>query len=145
MLLSKKCSYAIRAIVYVASKNEVKFVPIKEIAESLNISFHFLTKILQTLTETKFISSVKGPGGGVGLTKNPQELTILDIMHVFNCDNIFNDCILGLPGCDDNNPCPMHKSWASLSKELHDILQKETVADLATQVRNKNIRLSEII
>jgi Rrf2 family protein len=145
MLIPKKCSYGIRAIVYIASKNEMQFVPIKEIADSLNISFHFLTKILQTLSESGILTSVKGPRGGVGLNKNPAELTILDIMRAFSCNNIFDDCILGLPGCDENNPCPMHKSWASLRMELHALLQRETVAELAMQVRNKNIRLSEIV
>lgn len=144
MLLSKSCSYGIRAAIYIATQNHEQYVSIREIAEQLNISFHFLTKILQVLTKENIIVSVKGPKGGVGLKKNPNEITILDIIHAVDCDNIFDECVLGLPGCSDENPCPMHSTWGVLRKDLHNMLQQETIEDLANQVKNKSIRLSDI-
>ena len=144
MLLSKSCSYGIRAAIFIATQNDQQYVPIKEIADNLNISFHFLTKILQILTKAGIVDSVKGPKGGVGFKKNPNEITILDIIHAVDCDNIFDDCVLGLPGCSDDNPCPMHGSWGILRKDLYNMLQKETIEDLAIQVKNKSIRLNDI-
>ena len=143
MLLSKTCSYGIRAAIYIAVQKDLQYIPIKEIADTLNISFHFLTKILQILTKEGIIESVKGPGGGVGLRRNPSEITILDIIHAIDCDGIFDECVLGLPGCSDKNPCPMHSTWGVLRKDLYNMLQKETLEDLALQVRNKSIRLYE--
>ena len=144
MLLSKTCSYGIRAAIYIATQNGQHYVPIKEISDTMNISFHFLTKILQMLTKEGLIESVKGPGGGVGLKRKPNEITILDIIHAVECDNIFDECVLGLPGCSDENPCPMHSSWGVLRKDLHNMLQQETIEDLANQVIDKSIRLYDI-
>jgi Rrf2 family protein len=143
MLLTKTCSYGIRAAIYIATQNYKQYVPIKEIAKTLNISFHFLTKILQILTKEGIIDSVKGPGGGVGLSRKSGEITILDIIHAVDGNNIFDECVLGLPGCSDNNPCPMHGTWGVLRKDLFNMLQKETLEDLATQVKNKIIQLYE--
>ncbi len=81
MLLSKTCSYGIRAAIYIAVQKDQQYVPIKEISETLKISFHFLTKILQILTKKGIIESIKGPGGGVGLRIDPSEISILDIIY----------------------------------------------------------------
>ena len=141
MLLSKTCSYGIRAAIYIATQNGKQYVPIKEIADTLNISFHFLTKILQILTKDGIVESVKGPGGGVGLRRNSTEITILDIIHAIDRDSVFEECVLGLPGCSDENPCPMHSTWGMLRKDLYNMLQNETIADLASQVKDNSIRL----
>lgn len=144
MLLSKPCSYGIRAAIYIATQKNKQYVSIKEIADTLNISFHFLTKILQILTKKGIVNSVKGPKGGVTLRKKSNEITILDIIQAVDCDNIFDDCVLGLPGCSDENPCPMHSSWGVLRKDLREMLQKENIEDLAIQVQNKSVRLNDI-
>ena len=143
MLLSRQCAYAIRATIYLAAQEEKKFVPIGEIAKTLHLSFHFLTKIFQTLTGANIIESVKGPKGGVTLKKHPENITILDIIHIIDGENIFDDCVLGLPGCSDENPCPMHSTWGLLRKDLYQKLKKETLEDLAFQVNNKSIQLYE--
>ncbi|CAN0202088.1 unnamed protein product, partial [Chrysoparadoxa australica] len=49
MLLSKSCVYGLRASIYLASKSDEEFNSIKEMSDKLEISFHFLTKILQQL------------------------------------------------------------------------------------------------
>ena len=64
-MLSKSCKYAIRAVVYVASKagNNLK-MGIKEIAKEIDAPEAFTGKILQILTKHQVISSLKGPYGG---------------------------------------------------------------------------------
>ena len=50
-MLSNASEYGIRALIYLAAHQEKSTIPISEISERLNISFHFLTKILQVLTK----------------------------------------------------------------------------------------------
>ncbi len=69
-VLSKATVYGLRALVFMASEKErTGYVSISEIAERLNISFHFLTKTFQTLTQHGILESYRGPNGGVALTK----------------------------------------------------------------------------
>jgi len=59
MVLSKACIYGIQAAIYVASVKDVGYVSIQEISEKLNISFHFLTKVLQQLTQAGILNSYR--------------------------------------------------------------------------------------
>jgi Rrf2 family protein len=143
MLFSKGCTYAIRASVLVTLKEtneQRKFIPIRELADELNLSFHFLTKIMQSLTEARILESFRGPNGGVGLAKPAKEISLLDIVAAIDGMSLFADCALGLPGCGDSTPCPLHESWAKRREELRKMLAKTSLASLARDIRNGSIR-----
>lgn len=143
MLFSKGCTYAIRASLLVTLKEtneDRKFIPIRELADELNLSFHFLTKIMQMLTEAHIIESFRGPNGGVGLAKSAKEISLLDIVAAVDGMSLFTDCALGLPGCGDSAPCPLHESWAKRREELKKMLAKTTLANLARDFRSGAIR-----
>ncbi|MFU8811484.1 MAG: RrF2 family transcriptional regulator, partial [Balneolaceae bacterium] len=64
-MLSKSCTYGLRAAVLLATKEKEVYVTIKELSDELDISFFFLTKVLQQLTKAELLESYKGPNGGV--------------------------------------------------------------------------------
>ncbi|MCB0549642.1 MAG: Rrf2 family transcriptional regulator, partial [Phaeodactylibacter sp.] len=67
-VLSKGCVYGLRALLYIVSeKPREEYVNIREISEELDISFHFLTKTFQSLTQKGILRSYRGPNGGVTL------------------------------------------------------------------------------
>lgn len=142
-LFSKRCVYGIRAVIYLALNHERPYISIKELSEKLDISFHFLTKILQELTAAGLIKSLKGAKGGVGLNKAASKITVYDIVKVLDGESLFEECILGLPGCSDDNPCSLHKYWRNIKKELQDSLQAETLDNVARQIIDGQIRLCE--
>jgi len=143
LLLSNTCNYGIRAALYVASKNDQQFVPIRQIAEGLNISFHFLTKILQTLTQKHIMSSYRGPNGGVTLAKPADVTTIFDIIEAIDGLKLFEDCIIGLPGCGNSKPCPFHENWKAVREDLKNTFRNSTLADLSIQINDFGLRITE--
>ena len=102
MLFSKSCIYGIRAAIYLALHENRRFVPIREISDTLDISFHFLTKILQVLTQTGLIKSEKGPKGGVALLHSSKNISLYDVINTVDGSSVFDDCIMGFPGCSDD-------------------------------------------
>ncbi len=142
MVLSKACSYAILATLYISRKNSGDYVSIKEISKQLNISFHFLTKILQTLTEKGILESLRGPRGGVRLARYPSDLTLLDIILAIDGPELFTECILGLPGCGVAKPCPMHEHWEKIRNDLKARFASKTLADISERVEEFKLRLS---
>ena len=143
MLFSKACEYGIRAVIYLAVNQERPFVPIKEISEMLNISFHFLTKILQDLTAAGLIKSQKGAKGGVGLNNSADKITVYDVVKVLDGETLFEECVLGLPGCSDDNPCSLHKHWRNIKLEIQNSLKTETMDNVALQITTGQIRLCD--
>lgn len=144
MLLSKSCVYGLRATIFLALHTDREYVPISEISEKLQISFHFLTKILQTLTQKGLVRSYRGPTGGVALTKPVQDIIIYDIVTAIDGDEIFTGCILSLPGCGNQTPCPMHESWALVRNKIRTLFITTSLADLARGVRESNLRLVDL-
>jgi Rrf2 family iron-sulfur cluster assembly transcriptional regulator len=142
MVLSKACSYGILASLYMARKEEGKYISIREISNDLDISFHFLTKILQTLTEEGLIVSLRGPKGGVALAKDADSISLFDIITAIDGNDLFNECILGLPGCGHAKPCPMHDHWQIEREKLKVNFNNKSLADIADKVEEFKYRLS---
>ncbi len=145
MLLSKTCDYGIRASLYVAAQQGQRFVPIREISDNLNISFHFLTKILQKLTQQKIMKSFRGPNGGVALAQSPDSVTLMDVIMAIEEPGFFNKCLLGLDECGDENPCPVHDQWGKMREDLKSIFENTTLAHLAEKIRKDEYRIANIV
>ena len=142
MLLSKSCTYAIRAALLISKKKTDtgrEYIPVSELAAELEISFHFLTKILQKLTEAEIMDSFRGPKGGVTLTKSPQKIKIIEIIVAIDGMDFFESCVFGLPSCSDEHPCPLHKQWKNQRKEIFDIFKKNTIHDLTLNENTLNL------
>lgn len=143
MLLSKACIYGMRAALYLASYNNESFISIRQVSEDLNISSHFLTKILQQLTKAELMESMKGPNGGVQLKKSGDEITLIEIVAAIDGMDILTECALGLPGCGTAKPCPLHDQWADTREEIKKMLEDTTLADLAYKGKEGNLRITE--
>jgi Rrf2 family iron-sulfur cluster assembly transcriptional regulator len=127
MLISKTCSYAIRATIYLAEFSGRKYVPIKDISAQLGISFHFLTKILQTLTARNLLVSFRGPNGGIALAKSAADISILEIIEAIDGAVLFDACLLGLETCDEKNPCRMHEYWDKERERLRELFRSTSL------------------
>lgn len=140
MVLSKACTYGILATLYVA-KEDRDFVPIRELSDELNISFHFLTKILQQLTSQGILVSLKGPKGGIKLAKDPAVVTYYDVIVAIDGDSVFKECVLGLPGCGHEIPCPIHEFWAPTRDLLKTTFVSQSLEDSAQSINELKLRL----
>jgi len=143
-MLSNTSRYAIRAVIYIAlnSKDDAK-IGIKIISKDLDIPTPFLGKILQTLAKHKILSSTKGPHGGFGLGKNPNDITLMEIVEVIDGQDDFNSCVLGLKTCsDEEKHCSIHKNYASIREQLKSLFQTESIGALAEHIKENNYSLA---
>lgn len=142
MLLSSACVYGLRASLYLESVSEESYVSISQISEKLEISRHFLTKILQQLTEAGLMESMKGPKGGVRLTYSGDEIFLLDIVAAIDGTDILTECALGLPGCGTAKPCPLHEQWADTRDEIKKMLERTSLRELVEKGKEGNLRIT---
>ncbi len=141
-VLSKGSVYALRALTYVvAHKGDIGYVSIGELSRSLDISFHFLTKIFQQLTQAGILESYRGPNGGIKLARPPHEIKVIEIVDVLEGPEFFNTCLLGLPGCGEFDPCPVHDFWAKAKEALRREFELTTLAELGTKVSDERLRI----
>ena len=124
-MLSKKCKYAIHALVYMARDPQKQFL-IKEISDSCNVPRKFLETILLDLKRAGIVGSKQGKGGGYTLRKMPSEVNLADIVRLFD-------------GAIAAVPCATHKFYEPCA-ECED---EETCAvrDAFLQIRNATVEL----
>lgn len=143
MLLSNACIYGLRASLFLASTERDSYVSISTISDQLEISHHFLTKTLQQLTQFGLLESLKGPNGGVRLVKPPNEIRLIDVVEAIDGLDVLTECVLGLPGCGNETPCPVHDEWADARAGLRHMLEENTLDELAGKGREFNLRITE--
>ena len=131
-MISKSCTYAIRAAVFLASRaNDGIKLGVKEIAAEIEAPTAFTAKILQTLNKYKIVTSLKGPYGGFYCEKYQLELPVVDIVNAVDGLSVFKECVMGLHQCSDAHPCPMHHSYAETREEMLRTFQEATLGGLA--------------
>ena len=141
MILSKACTYGLLASFYVARKSDFTYVSIREMSDDLNISFHFLTKILQKLTAAGLMNSHKGPKGGISLTREARLISLKEVILAIDGDTVFTQCILGLPGCGHQKPCPIHHEWAPVRDNFLKMVANRSLADSAEGINDLRYRI----
>lgn len=142
MLLSKSCVYGLRASLYLASKESDSYMPIRKMSDTLEISFHFLTKILQQMTSAGILESYKGPNGGVRLTRSGRDISLMEVVSAIDGDKMLTECALGLPGCGVMKPCPIHEKWAETRDGIREMLESTTLTELSTKGKELDLRLT---
>lgn len=141
-ILSNATVYGLRALIYLASKQEKEgYTSIGEISEKLDISFHFLTKTFQKLTQSGILHSYRGPSGGIRLNRKADSISVTDIVLVLEGQDYFGSCLLGLPGCGTEKPCPVHAVWEVSKKSLKEEFDNTSLAELGDKVTRDRLRL----
>jgi Rrf2 family protein len=140
-MLSSACEYGLRAALHLASLRPDGYVPIRQISEELDISFPFLTKVFQQLTQADLMTSMRGPKGGVAFTRPADQITLKEIVLAIDGPGLFKDCVLGLPGCGDQKPCPIHDQWVTERQRLDAMFSGITLIDMAEDIEAFNVRL----
>ncbi len=140
-ILSKSCEYGLRAAMYIATQPAGELINIRDISRELDISFHFLTKILQKLTRNGILSSSRGATGGVKLAKLPRAISLWDVVVALEENDAFSSCVLGLTGCGNRNPCPLHATWAVERARLEKMFRRTSLEKVSGPVSRGAWRL----
>lgn len=79
-MLSQTAEYALRAVCALASRLD-ELVPTSELAGATDVPPPYLAKVLQQLAAADLIRGRRGVGGGYKLVRDPNEITMLDVVN----------------------------------------------------------------
>jgi Rrf2 family protein len=142
MLLSKACEYGIRAVLHLTRQTDATYVPIRTVSDALGIPYHFLAKVVQTLTQAGVLTSSRGPHGGIALARPGSRVTLEEVVLASDGAGIFTECVLGLPGCGERKPCPLHEQWAPARDRVHRMFSEASLAEMAERMGDGDFRLA---
>lgn len=135
-MLSKKTKYGIKALAYIAKREDRKPVQTAEIASSENISHKFLESILLDLRKSGFLGSKKGKGGGYYLIKSPKEIMMTDVIRVLEGPIAMLPCVSlnyyeRCEDCPNEANCCVHALMIQVRDSTLKVLGKNSLADIA--------------
>ncbi len=139
MLYSVGCEYGIRALSKLATEAKAgEYRLLQEIVDGIDVPRHFLGKVFQSLVRANVLKSAKGRGGGYALAWPPEEIRLREIVEAIDGVARTSRCVLGLAECDESQPCPQHDQWTPIKKQIDDLLDNTTLADLAEALLKKS-------
>ncbi|MBK9270034.1 MAG: Rrf2 family transcriptional regulator [Saprospiraceae bacterium] len=146
-MFTKTTEYALRAIIYLAKHSDLNHkIGIASVAEAIDAPKSFTAKILQKLTKDNFpVSSIPGPNGGLFMTHEGKNTTVLQVLVLLNEDHVINKCVLGLQECSEITPCPMHSRYKLIKPLLQDMFNTKTIGELAQELADHRITLNNTI
>jgi len=128
--LSEAASIALHSMVLIADNHDLLNVNV--IAERSGFSKHHLAKVLQQLVKAGFLRSVRGPKGGFKLTKDPQDITFLEIYEEIEGKVIISDCPMGYDSCFFRS-CILDTIVQDMTVKFREFLESKKVSDFLTE------------
>jgi len=142
--LSTKGQYGVRAMYEIAKGSGLGPVTIKRISQEQHVSVAYLEQILNKLRRAGIIKSVKGPGGGYMLARDPKLISIGEILKELEGPVAITSCLDPKEGCVRVDSCVTHLLWKSLGDnikrfldgmKLQDLLQGDQFVAMASKSR----------
>jgi Rrf2 family protein len=128
--LTNQVDYAIRAMAFLAESEKGKWIPSSMIAEEMEISRMFLSRINMYLGRAGLIRSQRGAKGGVMLAKDPAEISIHDIIVAVDGPILVNKCLETPDKCTFPLSTQLGTFWQSVQDDLVDRLKSASLKDL---------------
>lgn len=129
--ITKRSEYGIMSMKYIASFNGTHTCSARMIAEHFNLPHEILAKILQKLVKKGLIISHKGKHGGYRLTRDPDRLTVGDIIMALEDSINVVDCSTekGLC-CEQMGLCNIENPMKKIQRDLNNYFHSITLRDL---------------
>jgi len=129
-MLSTTADYALRAILLLARHADGASLRADEIADATGAPRNYMAKTLNALAKAGVVVSARGPLGGFCLARNADDVSIADVIDLFDEQRPQRYCLLGNRPCDLEHPCKAHHRWVDITTARRAPFAGTTVADL---------------
>ena len=93
MKLTTRGRYALQAIIDLISNSNGKAMKLQDIASRQNLSIHYLEQLFRQMRIGGVVKSVRGPGGGYVLTRDPADISIQEVLKAVKEVTSYSDII----------------------------------------------------
>ncbi|WP_170291662.1 RrF2 family transcriptional regulator [Heliobacterium mobile] len=129
MKISKKTDYALRTLFTLLEYYGSSPVPIRELAKRNNIPKRFLEHIMLELKAQGWVSSIPGKNGGYILAKNPNEITVGQVIRYFDGVLAPVGCVsvAEYKKCSQEGVCKFRQLFANVRDYMVELMHQATL------------------
>lgn len=130
MRLTFYTDYSLRMLIYLAVDPGER-ATIQEIAESYNISRNHMMKVAHELGRKGFVETVRGRGGGLQLSRPPEDINLGEVVRAMEDDMRLVECFdLARNQCAITGACRLKGILSEALEAWNALLDRYTLADL---------------
>jgi len=140
MKLSTRSRYGLRLMFELALAYGSRAIQLQDIAARQELSEKYLSKLIISLRAAKLIGSVRGAHGGYALKRDPDKITLREIVIALEGGLSIVDCTENSSECKRSRNCPTRDIWCGLSEVIGKYLENIKLSDVVEKYRaaNKN-------
>lgn len=144
--ISRRADYGVRIMIELGKRPERR-IPAGDLVGMTGVPKPFLHKIIADLARVGLIRTFQGPTGGVELGRQPEQISMLDILEASDGPVCMNICLARPHECPRDSVCPAHTFWGRLQSMVVAEMRAMTLdklieeaASLATHGRREPIQ-----
>jgi len=118
MQITRQADYAVRAVLYLAQKEPNQRSATSQVAKEQHIPPSFLAKIISQLSIAGLLHTSRGARGGVTLAREPEKITLLEVIEAIDGPIMLNECVGENSICTFDKDCPLRPVWCDAQEEL---------------------------
>ena len=130
--LTKKADYGLIALKDLTVRHP-QSASAKDIADRYGVPLPLLSKILQKLARTGFLTSVQGTNGGYRLARDPAEVTAFEIIRAIDGPIFLTACFTEHGGCEHSVKCNVRDPLRRVHEGIVHLLSSIKLTDIARE------------
>jgi len=140
MKLSTKGRYGLKAMYDLALHNGEGPISLTAIAERQRISIHYLEQLVSPLRKAGLLKSVRGAQGGYLLAKQPNEISVREILELLEGPLAPASCVVeGEESCDHSDFCVSKMIYDRIYESINQVVENISLQDMLDE-QYKNLQ-----
>ena len=135
--LALQTDYAVRTLMVLATRQER--VKIGDVAELFGISRDHVAKVVNQLARLGFVRSIRGAGGGIELGRQPDQISIGQVIVAFEGPMNLLDCVAMDNVCVIEKFCKLKGVLAEAERVQREYLESVSLADILPTKRQLTV------
>lgn len=149
MKFTSQEEYGLRCLLRIANQGESGSLTIPEISLAEGITQPYAAKLMRVLRQGGFVKSARGQAGGYTLARQPEQITVGEVIAVLGgrlfeldfCDrHAGNEKV-----CTHSVDCSIRSLWRAVQLVVDQVLGKTTLMDLIRNEREMSSWVNELV
>lgn len=145
MKLATQVRYGTRILLDLAMHQSKGMVQMGDIASRQNISIKYLEQLIMPIKNAGFVISKRGPKGGHRLAMSPAQITLAQIIRVFEKEQAPKENLDDLSSYSEHQDSLIRDAWDEAIQAFYNRLEKITLADLSVGTIQKLWKNSDLL
>jgi FeS assembly SUF system regulator len=130
--LGKLTDYGLVLMACIARSEALALRTARDLAQESRLPVSTVSKLLKELLHSGLLASHRGIKGGYILARDPQQISVLEIIAAIEGPMALTECSTDVTGlCNLESGCPIKSNQQIINQAVRSVLEKVTLSDLA--------------